>query len=163
MLDIAELLRDAYILAAKYSHDPVTKVGAILVNQNHTIIGQGANCLPDGVTLDSSRFERPAKYDFIIHAEQNSIANAARLGHSTAKATLYCPWAACTFCARMIIQAGISKVVTHKALMIQTHMKWPGEIEKAHQMFKEAGVEYIEFDGVLGAVEHVFNGNLWHP
>lgn len=162
-MDSAKILRDAYLLASKHSHDPVTKLGAILVNKDRMVIGQGTNSLPDGVAIDPSRLERPAKYDFMIHAEQNAIANAARQGHATAQSTLYCPWAACTFCARMIIQSGISKLVTHKALMLQTHMKWPEEIAKAHQMFREAGVQYFEFDGVIGGVEHMFNGALWNP
>lgn len=63
----------------------------------------------------------------------------------------------------LIIQSGITKVVTHKALMAQTHTKWSIEIEKAQKMFQEANVEYFEFDGVVGGVKHVFNGKLWAP
>src|SRR5579863_2330250 len=101
-----QLLRDAYLLAASQSQDPMTKVGAILVNQQNVVIGQGTNSLPDGVKSEPIRFQRPDKYDYMIHAEQSAIANAARKGNSTEKSTLYCPWAACTACARLIIQAG---------------------------------------------------------
>jgi dCMP deaminase len=163
MLDTAKMLKDAYLLAAQQSDDPLTKNGAILVNQQGFVIGQGSNCLPDGVKREPSRFERPEKYDYLIHAEQNAIVDAARRGNATENATLYCPWAACTFCARSIIQSGVKKVITHKALMQQSHMKWPDEIAKAMQMFQEAGVEFFEFDGEIGRVEHMFNGKIWSP
>jgi dCMP deaminase len=163
MTDIVKLLRDAYLLAEKHSEDPVTRNGAILVNQDNVIIGQGANRLPDRVKRDPSRLERPEKYDHIIHAEQNAIADAARQGNATANSTMYCPWAACTACARLIIQSGVTKVVTHKALLAQSHLKWPQEIATATKMLLEAGIEYFEFDGVIGGVEHLFNGKLWTP
>lgn len=163
MLDTAKLLRDAYLLAQTQSEDPVTKNGAILVNSHNVVIGQGANRLPEKIHPTPNRLERPDKYDYIIHAEQNAIANAARQGNSTAESTLYCPWAACTFCARLIIQSGISRVITHKSLMIQTHKQWPAEIDKARKMFQEAAIEFIEFDGVIGGVEHMFNGKIWAP
>jgi dCMP deaminase len=162
-LDAIQLLRDAYLLATTQSQDPITKIGAILVNQDNVVIGQGTNCLPDGIKAEAIRLERPGKYDYIIHAEQNAIAQSARKGHATKNSTLYCPWAACTACARLIIQSGITKVVTHKALMVQTHVKWLEEIKRAQQMFYEAGIEYIELDTEIGNVEHIFNGKRWNP
>lgn len=161
MLDLLDTLRNAYHFAEQHSADPLTKNGAILINQQNIIIGQGANCLPRGVCFDDARLQRPVKYDYLIHAEQNAIANAAYHGHSTANSTLYCPWAACTACARLIIQAGISKVVVHKNLVEKGH--WQEEITKAINMFKESGIEYFAYEGVIGGVEHTFNGTTWNP
>lgn len=162
-MDPISLLRNAYHLAEEKSDDPLTKNGAIIVNSQNNIIGLGANQLPDGVKRDPARFERPLKYEYFIHAEQNAIAHAARQGHATEHATMYCPWAACTFCARLIIQSGIKKVITHKNLMDQTHMKWPQEIDRSKSMFKEAGIEFIELSTTIGGVVHIFNGNTWNP
>lgn len=162
-MNLVDILRQTYILAQTESEDPLTKNAAILINTQQEIIGQGANRLPQRVYAEPSRLERPAKYDYIIHAEQNAIAQAARLGFATNNATLFSPWAACSACARLIIQAGISKVVAHKPLMDQTHMHWPDQIAKAKTMFNEAGVEFIEFAGAIGGVEHTFNGKIWHP
>jgi len=46
-----------------------------------------------------------------IHAEINSVAMAARYGISTGGATMYCTTSPCYTCAKLLISAGISKVV----------------------------------------------------
>jgi dCMP deaminase len=48
------------------------------------------------------------------HAEQNAICQAAKLGVSIDKATLYCKMTPCSVCAKMIINAGIERVVCEK-------------------------------------------------
>ena len=66
------------------------------------------------------------------HAEQNAICQAAKLGVSIEGATLYCKMTPCTVCAKMIINAGIKRVVCenkyHKG-------------EESEKMFLSAGVE----------------------
>ena len=48
---------------------------------------------------------------YAIHAEQNAIIQAARLGVSIEGATLYCTHQPCSVCAKMIVNAGITRVV----------------------------------------------------
>ncbi|MEA5069944.1 MAG: deaminase, partial [Christensenellaceae bacterium] len=48
---------------------------------------------------------------YAIHAEQNAIIQAARLGVSIEGATLYCTHQPCVICAKMIVNAGIARVV----------------------------------------------------
>jgi len=67
------------------------------------------------------------------HAEQNAIAQAARSGISTDGATLYCKMTPCYVCAKMIINAGIKRVVSMKDYHGGTRSK---------EVFKEAGVEF---------------------
>jgi len=162
-METKELLKKAYLLAQKYSDDPLTQNGAILVNRENHTIGQGTNCLPNGVQKHQHRLERPEKYNYLLHAEQHAIADAAKHGHATLNATLYCPWAACTACAKVIIQAGISKVVTHAPLIQKSHLHWVEEINKARQMFNEANITYYEFDEKIGNIEHLFDGKIWNP
>ena len=68
------------------------------------------------------------------HAEQNAIANAARLGIALEGATLYCQMTPCYVCAKMIINAGIVKVVCIK----DYHAG-----DRSKEIFKEAKVDYI--------------------
>lgn len=161
MLDLVATLRQLYQFAEQHSDDPQTKIAALLVNPQNQIIGQGANCLPQGVHAHAERLQRPGKYNYLIHAEQNAIANAAFNGHATANSTMYCPWAACTACARLIIQAGVRKVIVHKDLLSKGH--WQAEIDMSLKMFQEAGIEYYAYAGAIGGVSHTFNGEIWQP
>lgn len=67
------------------------------------------------------------------HAEQNAIVNAARFGTALDGATLYCHMTPCYVCAKMIINAGIKKVVCNK----DYHKG-----DRSKEIFEEAGVEY---------------------
>ncbi len=48
---------------------------------------------------------------YAVHAEQNAIIQAAKLGVSIEGATLYCTHQPCVLCAKMIVNAGITRVV----------------------------------------------------
>lgn len=120
------LISIAMAVAAK-SKDPSTKVGAVIVGEHHNILSTGFNGFPRGVretvkhtdgevseyTLDAERWERPAKYLRVEHAERNAIFNAARHGVRLEGASMYMNWepCPCTDCARAIIQSGIVEVV----------------------------------------------------
>lgn len=67
------------------------------------------------------------------HAEQNAIANAARFGISLEGATLYCHMAPCYVCAKMIINAGIKRVVCN--------LDYHGA-KRGKEIFKECGVKF---------------------
>lgn len=154
MTDI-DYLREACRYAVQHSHDQGTQNGAVLVTSRQTIFA--ANCVPPGVARHEHRLARPFKYDFIEHAERSAIYKAAAAGASTAGATLYCPWFACTDCARAIVMAGIREVVGLIALRNATPGRWLLKVEMAEKMLKEAGVSQrllaedvgvtIRFDG----------------
>lgn len=67
------------------------------------------------------------------HAEQNAIVQAARFGISTDGGTLYCKMTPCYVCAKMIINAGIKRVLAEKDYHAGARSK---------ELFKEAGVQY---------------------
>ena len=69
-----------------------------------------------------------------IHAEQNAICQAARLGIALEGATLYCKMEPCRVCAMLIISCGITKVVAQK----QYHAA-----QETRDMFKQAGIELV--------------------
>lgn len=122
--------------AATRSKDS-TQVGAVLVGPVGEVRLTGHNGPPIGVLDLPERFERPTKYLFASHAEQNVLAFAAREGISTAGCTLYCTHTPCASCARSIIQAGIREVVYGPG----TTSMPDEEFAAALTMFREAGVK----------------------
>ncbi len=77
-----------------------------------------------------------AEVCYAIHAEQNAIIQAAKLGVSIDGGTLYCTHQPCSVCARMIINAGIKRVVYQEG--------YPDAF--SIELFEEAGVILERFD-----------------
>ncbi len=156
------LLQLAYRKARK-SKDPSTQNAALLVNNENHVLVVDTNRFPDGVTVTPERWERPLKYSIIEHAERNAIYSAAKEGISTNGLIMVCPWAACADCARAIIQSGIKTLVTHQQAHDRSPDFWRQEIDIAFQMFKEARIEIIMYDGVVGAENALHSGQIWNP
>lgn len=97
------------------------KIGAVIVKDKR-VLTTGYNGAPTGVKTCVERGEcmrrkmnipSGTRHEmcFAIHAEQNAIIQASRLGVSIAGATLYCTHQPCVICAKMIVNAGINRVV----------------------------------------------------
>lgn len=163
-----ELLKMAYKLAIK-SPDPSTQNAAFLCYPDSTPIeGSGAvNRFPIGVEYKPERWERPAKYSYIEHAERNCIFKAAQHGRATSSLTMVRPWAACVDCARAIIQAGIVCLIRHKAQEGDTNERWDASISVADEMLHEAGVVIVDVQPLSGLYKDLRsirrNGELWQP
>jgi dCMP deaminase len=155
-----KLLKIAYEEAVN-SPDPSTQNAALLVDKS--IVLKAVNEFPVGVEYTEERWERPLKYKIIEHAERNVIFKAARQGIATEGLTMVAPWAACSNCARAIIQAGIKRLVRHKEAGDRSPEFWAQEIEIADQMLKEAGVEVLDYHGEIGAPEVRHSGKMWCP
>ncbi len=100
------------LLAAKRSKDPNTQVGACIVDKNNIIISTGYNGLPIGCSDDEYSWEREGedtKYQYVVHAELNTILNAT--GKSLRGSKLYVSLFPCNECAKAIIQSGIEEVI----------------------------------------------------
>ena len=122
------------------------KVGAIIV-KNKRILTTGYNGAPAGLKSCVERGECLRRIQnipsgtrqelcYAIHAEQNAIIQAAKLGVSIEGATLYCTHQPCVICAKMIINAGISRVVYGEG--------YPDEFSL--EIFKQAEVELIRYE-----------------
>lgn len=97
---------------AQRSHDAETKVGAVLVNNTSgAIVATGYNGFVRGADDNTLPATRPEKYEYILHAEQNLIANSARHGISMNDCSLICTLSPCKLCMRMLLNCGITKVV----------------------------------------------------
>lgn len=115
-----ELLDKRYLrmaeIWAENSYCQRRKVGAIIV-KNSMIISDGFNGTPSGfenVCEDESGVTKP----YVLHAEANAITKVARSNNSSDGATLYITASPCVECAKLIIQAGISRVVFHELYRI---------------------------------------------
>lgn len=85
------------------------QVGAIIVKDNN-ILSFGFNGTPSGMD-NSCEDEEGDTLWYVLHAESNAIAKVAKSTSSSEGATMYCTLSPCNDCAKMIIQAGIKRVV----------------------------------------------------
>ena len=131
-LDLAEHI-------SKWSKDPSTKVGAVIVDNWRRIVSTGYNGFPQGVMDSYDRLSnRELKYEMIVHAEINAILFAPL---DLRGMTLYTtPFMPCSRCASLIIQSGISKVVSYS---VEENPRWKDSLSLAKELFDEAEVELI--------------------
>ncbi len=117
------------------------QVGAVIV-KNKRILTTGYNGAPEGVVSCKEKGEclrvklgiaSGTRHElcYAVHAEQNAIIQAARLGIVLEGATLYCTHQPCVICAKMIINAGIKRIVYKEG--------YPDEFST--QLLQEAGVQ----------------------
>ena len=94
---------------AENSYCQRRKVGALIV-KDKMIISDGFNGTPAGfenVCEDDSGLTKP----YVLHAEANAITKVARSNNSSEGSTLYVTASPCLECSKLIIQAGIKRVV----------------------------------------------------
>lgn len=108
-----ELLDRRYLaMAAIWAQNSYCKrrqVGALLV-KDKMIISDGYNGTPSGFENECEDDQNVTK-PYVLHAEANAITKVARSNNSSDGATLYVTSSPCIECAKLIIQAGIARVV----------------------------------------------------
>ena len=121
------------------------QVGAIVVRDKR-ILTTGYNGAPAGVASCKERGEclreklgiasgTRQEMCYAVHAEQNAIIQAAKLGITLEGATLYCTHQPCSMCTRIIINSGIVRVVYEQG--------YPDEF--SIKLFNEAGITLEKF------------------
>jgi len=95
-------------IIAKRSKDPHTKVGAVIVKDNH-ILGVGYNGEPRNFSYEFD-WHSKEKYQYVIHAEMNAITNATTIGANVVGADIYLTLSPCTECMKLLIQNRIKTV-----------------------------------------------------
>jgi dCMP deaminase len=93
---------------ATLSHCVRSKVGAVLVKDGN-IIAFGYNGTPSG--MDNCCERDNVTLPHVIHAEVNAVLKAARTGAAVDGSTLYLTLSPCLDCSKLILQAGIKRVV----------------------------------------------------
>jgi dCMP deaminase len=125
------------------SKDSSTKVGAVIVGKNKSILSAGYNGFPRGVDDDiKKRHDRPLKYCFTAHAEANAIYQAARNGICLNGTSIYIfGLPPCNTCTQAIIQSGIS-FVCFTLPEYNVSQRWGDEWRVSRLMLDESGVEW---------------------
>lgn len=126
-------------------YKPNRQVGAVIVRDKR-ILTTGYNGAPQGIPSCKERCEcirenlgiasgTRQEMCYAVHAEQNAIVQAAKLGLSLEGATIYCTHQPCSICTRLIINSGIKRVVYNQG--------YPDEFSL--QLLNSAGVEIVKF------------------
>lgn len=116
---------------AENSYCERRKVGALIVKEK-MIISDGYNGTPSGfenICEDENHLTKP----YVLHAEANAITKIARSGNSSEGATLYVTASPCIECAKLIIQAGIKRVVYGENY----------RLEDGINLLRRAGIEVV--------------------
>ncbi len=119
---------------AENSYCSRRQVGALLV-KNKMIISDGYNGTPSGfenICEDESGKTKP----YVLHAEANTISKVAKSSNSSDGATMYVSCSPCLECAKLIIQAGITRVV-----FIDNY-----RIEDGIELLNRAKIEVVQID-----------------
>ena len=116
---------------AEHSYCQRRQVGALIV-KDKMIISDGYNGTPSGfenVCEDENNVTKP----YVLHAEANAITKIARSNNSSNGATMYVTASPCIECAKLIIQAGIKRVVYSEKY----------RLEDGIELLKRAGIEVV--------------------
>ena len=122
------------------------KMGCVIV-KNKRILTTGYNGAPSGIRTCMEKGEcmrvqkgipsgHQGQLCYAVHAEQNAMIQAAKLGLSVDGATLYVTHHPCSICARLIINAGIARVVYR--------CDYPDDFSK--ELLAEAGIQMQRYD-----------------
>ena len=116
---------------ARNSYCKRRQVGALVV-KDRMIISDGYNGTPSGFENcceDANNVSLP----YVLHAEANAITKVARSNNSSEGATLYVTASPCMECSKLIIQAGIKRVVYGEEYRIMDGI----------EILKKAGIEVV--------------------
>jgi len=119
---------------AENSYCKRRKVGALLV-KDKMIISDGYNGTPSGFE-NNCEDENDKTKAYVLHAEANAITKVAKSNNSSQGSTLYVTSSPCLECAKLIIQAGINRVVFTEKYRLEDGIK----------LLERAGIEVIHSD-----------------
>jgi dCMP deaminase len=144
-----EYFMDITSLVARRSTCMRRQVGAVMVKEKN-ILATGYNGTPSGIThcdvagclREQLNVPSGERHELCrgLHAEQNAIIQAARHGVNISDSVLYCTNSPCIICTKMLINAGIRKVVYLQGYSDSLSL----------EMLDEAGIEALSFAEVVG-------------
>ena len=143
-----EYFMDITLLVARRSTCMRRQVGAVMVKDKN-ILATGYNGTPTGIThcdvtgclREQLKVPSGERHELCrgLHAEQNAIIQAASHGVNISNSVLYCTDSPCIICTKMLINAGIRKVVYLKGYADKLSM----------EMLEESGIETYLYDDVV--------------
>lgn len=144
-----EYFMEIACLVARRSTCLRRRVGALMV-KGKNILATGYNGTPSGIThceqvgclRQQLNVPSGERHELCrgLHAEQNAIIQAAKHGINIADATLYCTNSPCIICSKMLINAGVQRIIYQEG--------YPDLLSM--EMLAESGVEVLEFSQIAG-------------
>ncbi len=142
-----EYFMDITLLVARRSTCMRRQVGAVMVKDKN-ILATGYNGTPTGIThcdvtgclREQLKVPSGERHELCrgLHAEQNAIIQAASHGVNISNSVLYCTDSPCIICTKMLINAGIRKVIYLKGYADKLSM----------EMLEESGIETYLYDDI---------------
>jgi dCMP deaminase len=127
----------------QWSKDPSTKVGAVIVRPNKSVLSVGFNGFPQMLNDDPAILaNREAKYSRTVHAEINALIFAYG---SAQRCSVYTSFMCCDRCAIQMLQAGVSRFVYPKPTADEL-TRWGSSFKLTESYFEEADVIYKEIE-----------------
>lgn len=150
-------------MIAGFSKDPSTQVGSLIVSPENKPKGWGYNGPPKEIDDCCFSWERPEKYDFVIHAEENAIAHS----DSSEGCTLYVTTLPCKRCMLRIVKHGIRRVVYYNFWSHSQSMQQAQEdIERSLDIARKGKIRVEKFVGdiswIADWVMHLRNLNIFN-
>ena len=121
-------------ICAQNSYCKRRQVGALLV-KDKMIISDGYNGTPSGFE-NNCEDENNRTFPYVLHAEANAISKVAKSNNSSDGATLYVTSSPCLECSKLIIQAGIRRVVFYDNY----------RLEDGIDLLRKADIEVVQVD-----------------
>lgn len=123
---------------SELSKDAHTKVGAVIVTLDNRQCSVGYNGFACGIEETASKWERPTKYDYVIHGEINSIMNCP---FDTKGCKIYLTHTPCHRCIAHLVNAGITEVYYNKEYDRLTHKEIWAEHIPLFKVFQKVSLE----------------------
>jgi len=122
------------VIWAQNSYCKRRQVGALLV-KDKMIISDGYNGTPSGFE-NNCEDENNKTFPYVLHAEANAITKIAKSNNSSDGATLYVTSSPCLECSKLIVQAGIKRVVFYDNY----------RLEDGIDLLKKANIEVVQIE-----------------
>ncbi len=156
----------AYLVSMR-SKDLSTRVGAVIVGSDNEVRSTGYNGLPRNINDCYERYkDKNFKSLASNHAEESAIIACARIGVQTKGCTIYTTWQPCAMCSKIIIQAGIVRVVFDKKFPGNDptlQEDWEYSMQISYDMLQEAGIEVASIDKDLIKIEGLYKTQKFDP
>lgn len=123
----------AFVIS-KWSKDPNTKVGAVIVSSDNRLTSTGYNGFSEGLEESDQMWKRPIKYEYVIHAEVNALLNIR--GRDAKDCTIYLTTHPCHKCLSNLVNAGIRRVVW-KAPSEEWRNRWITPYKEIFDKYRE--------------------------
>jgi len=145
----------AYLVSQR-SIDPNTKHGCVFVTPSNVVLSMGYNGPFSGINDEDVPLNRPEKYYWLKHAEENAILNAAKEGIRISNCICYISGPPCDRCMRGLVTVGCQKIVYgvcgSKCIDEQSQ-------EQIDKMVQVSGLEIKQVNSIEPTIE-LFNQTL---